>query len=90
MLATGVGSDVGIWEEAQNASKWYRVGEHEALEMPVRAFSFHNYTKVRFFYFTEVFFFGGGRGRLMVDGGFRLRISRIFKIGWLDRCRSLL
>jgi hypothetical protein len=46
-FAVASGSDAEVHEEALTASKWYKVGEHEASEMAVRVFSFHNYSKVR-------------------------------------------
>lgn len=48
-FCVAAGTDAGVLEEATAALKWYTIGEHEAGEMPVRAFSFHNYSKVRFF-----------------------------------------
>lgn len=41
-----VTQDAAVLEEAVSASKWYKTGEHEAAEMAVRVFSYHNYSKV--------------------------------------------
>lgn len=46
-FSVAAGNDPGVLEEAFKAAKWYVTGEHEATEMCVRAFSFHNLTKVR-------------------------------------------
>ncbi|ORY72573.1 actin cytoskeleton organization protein [Leucosporidium creatinivorum] len=44
-----VTQDAAVLEEAVSASKWYKTGEHEAAEMAVRVFSYHNYSKIEEF-----------------------------------------
>ncbi|KAK4698451.1 N-terminal acetyltransferase B complex non-catalytic subunit, partial [Phenoliferia sp. Uapishka_3] len=44
-----VGHDPALSEEVASAQKWYKAGESEASEMPVRAFSYGNYSKIEDF-----------------------------------------
>lgn len=37
---------------AASSSSWYRFGEHEAAEMVVRVFNYHNYSKVSYNWYS--------------------------------------